>query len=223
MNRYRILQLDKHTWQLEDMFHTYFYLIEGEEQAVLFDTGNGFPELPKIIKELTDKPVEVILSHGHFDHTGCAFEFAKCRIHPADLEVLNSGFAKADRNEKYKFFENLYQVTLTQQEKQYFLQTKIPHITSFIDDGDVIELGNRTLEIVTTPGHTKGSVCMIDRTNRYLFSGDTVCDDEILVYFDHSATVSDVKMSNEKLLSRSSQFDHIWPGHHRCPLDVSII
>lgn len=223
MKRYNIFQIDEHTWRIEDIFHTYCYLLEGEEKAVLFDAGNGFDGLKELVEGLTKKPVEVILSHGHFDHTGCAFQFPFCRIHKNDMEVMQDGFVGTKREEQCAFFEKLYQVTLSETEREFFLHAKMPVITDFVEDKDVIELGGRTLEVIATPGHTKGSICILDRTKRYLFSGDTVCDNEILVYFEHSATVAEVKRSDEKLMERSNEFDLIWPGHHLCPLDASII
>lgn len=50
-----------------------------------------------------------------------------------------------------------------------------------------------------------------------------MCNREILVYLDHSTCVEDVKRQNEKLLARQNEFTQIWPGHHECPLDVSVL
>ena len=83
--------------------------------------------------------------------------------------------------------------------------------------------GGRTLEVIETPGHTRGCICFLDRENQYLFAGDTGCNREILVYFDHSGTVKDVMESDEKLLALKDQYKEIWPGHHECPMDASII
>jgi glyoxylase-like metal-dependent hydrolase (beta-lactamase superfamily II) len=51
--------------------------------------------------------------------------------------------------------------------------TKAWHISRFLHDGDKIELGNRTLEIMATPGHTPDAICLLDRANGLLFTGDT--------------------------------------------------
>ena len=88
MENYRIRKIDAHTWQLEDPFRTYLYLIEGTKRAVLIDAGNGFSGLKEVIASLTDKPVSVVLTHGHFDHTGCAGLFESCSIHRDDVSVL---------------------------------------------------------------------------------------------------------------------------------------
>ena len=87
----------------------------------------------------------------------------------------------------------------------------------------IINLGKRTLEIIATPGHTKGSICVLDREGKTLFSGDTVCDQGILLFFPHSASVSDFMHSIQLLIERKSSFENIWPGHHKCPLDLDYL
>lgn len=223
MENYRIRRIDAHTWQLEDPFRTYLYLIEGTERAVLLDAGNGFSGLQETIASLTDKPVRVVLTHGHFDHTGCAGLFENCSIHKADLAVLEEGFDRNAREHQIKRFAELFGVPLSREEEDYLIHVKKPEKLSFLSDGDHLELGGRTLEVIETPGHTKGCICFLDRENQYLFAGDTGCNREILVYFDHSGTVKDVMESDEKLLSLKDQYQEIWPGHHECPMDASII
>ena len=223
MDNYKVRKIDDHTWQLEDPFYTYLYLIEGTERAVLFDTGNGFSGLREIILSLTDKPVSIILSHGHFDHTGNIDLFTDCYINEDDVPVVASGLMKEQRQIQMQEFSELYDRKLSNSEFEYLVNKKMPEYFGFLRDKDVVQLGDRELLVIETPGHTKGSICILDIKNRYLFSGDTVCNNEILVYFDHSTTVEDVKISDEKLLSYRADFDEIWPGHHDCPLNDSYI
>lgn len=222
-NNYTVYQLDEHTWRLEDLFHTYLYLVEGQERAALIDCGNGFSGLGEVVASLTGKPVTVVLTHGHFDHTGCAALFPQCLIHAADRSLLNQGFAPETRRDCLDRFCQLYRVQVSDQEARYFLQAVPPRVTGTLQDGQVLDLGQRTLEVLETPGHTRGSVCLLDKNGGYLFSGDTVCDNEVLVYFEDSATVEDLQASDRKLLARRAQFRQIWPGHHRCPLDADIV
>lgn len=77
MENYRIRKIDAHTWQLEDPFRTYLYLIEGTKRAVLIDAGNGFSGLKEMIASLTDKPVSVVLTHGHFEPYQAVPDFLK--------------------------------------------------------------------------------------------------------------------------------------------------
>ncbi|MDY3919240.1 MAG: MBL fold metallo-hydrolase [Candidatus Limivivens sp.] len=220
---YKVRRLDRHTWQLEDPFRTYLYLIEGADRAVLLDAGNGFSGLKETVASLTDKPVSVVLTHGHFDHTGAAGAFGECLIHEQDVQVLKEGFDRETRARQMKRFSELFGVLLTPEEAAFLEEANMPENLSFIKEGDRIALGGRTLEVIETPGHTRGSICLLDRENACLFSGDTVCNREVLVYFEHSASVEEFGETAEKLLEKKDLFEQIWPGHHECPLDASCI
>ena len=136
---------------------------------------------------------------------------------------MEEGFDRKAREHQVKRFAELFGVPLSREEEDYLIHVKKPEKLSFLSNGDRLELGGRTLEVIETPGHTKGCICFLDRENRYLFAGDTGCNREILVYFDHSGSVKDVMESDEKLLGLKDQYQEIWPGHHECPMDASII
>ncbi|MDO5425612.1 MAG: MBL fold metallo-hydrolase [Eubacteriales bacterium] len=223
MGNYQIRKIDEHTWQLADPFRTYLYLVEGTKRAVLIDAGNGFSGLEETVASLTDKPVFTVLTHGHFDHTGAAAAFPPCCLHEADIPVLESGFDREMRAYQVERFAELYHVDLPPQEKEFLINAKQPERLCPIQESEQIMLGDRALDVIWTPGHTRGSICLLDQKHGYLFSGDTVCNREILVYFDHSTSVEDVKNSANKLLIWDENFREIWPGHHECPLDASYI
>ncbi len=84
---YRCRKLFKDVCQIRNCDANVYFFI-GSDKALLFDTGFGFESLVPLLKKLTDKPFEVVLSHGHYDHCGGAGEFEKVYIHPADREVV---------------------------------------------------------------------------------------------------------------------------------------
>lgn len=223
MKNYQVSKIDEHTWKLEDPFRTYMYLAEGSSRAALIDAGNGFSGLRETVSSLTDKPVTVILTHGHFDHTGAASEFSECYIHRADKGVLEEGFVKEVREDQVLRFKKLFRVDLSFEEEKYLIGVKAPENVKYLSEKTKIDLGGRCLEVIETPGHTHGSVCFLDEGNKYLFAGDTGCNREILVYFEHSASVEDVMLSDEKLLKRKTEYSQIWPGHHECPMYSSCL
>lgn len=216
-------QLDAHTWQIRDPFDTYFYLIEGRERAVLFDAGNGLPGVRETVKKLTEKPVGVLLSHGHYDHTGAAFEFGEVLMHRADRELMHSGFSLKLRMKALQFYQGRFGLELGEEAMRYYCGAKMPKRTEAVCEGERIDLGGRSLRILETPAHTRGSICALDEENGFLFSGDTVCDDEILVYLEESTCVMDVWEAGRKLTEIKNGFRTICPGHHRFPLPVTII
>ena len=171
MGNYQIHKIDDHTWQLRDPFRTYLYVLEGTEKAVLLDAGNGFSGLRETVKSLTDKPVSVVMTHGHFDHTGCAAEFGTCYLHKNDEEVLKTGFDKNDRLTKMEHFSRIYDTPLTEKELEYLINAKTPEKLAYIQNGDILDLGSRSLEVIETPAHTCGSICLLDKKMGIFFPG----------------------------------------------------
>lgn len=220
MDYYTVRDIGNRTWQIEDPFDTYCYLLEGSREAVLIDTCNGLPGLSRLVETLTEKPVFVLLTHGHADHTAAAYEFKKTLLDKKDEPVMREGFHLAGKPAALRHYEQLFSVTLPEEAEEYYCSVKAPEDIAYIHDGEVLDLGDRHLEIIETPAHTQGSICILDQSNRMLFSGDTVCENEILVYFPHSTSVEDVRTSNLKIIGHAAEFDNIWPGHHRSPLTI---
>ena len=89
-------------------------------------------------------------------------------------------------------------------------------------DGDELDLGDRILKIVTTPGHTPGSIAVIDVKIRRVFSGDPVQDDKIFM-FGIQREMHAYLHSLEKLDSFKDMFDQIYPCHGTCPVKTELI
>ena len=220
---YVVKQLDAHTWQIGDPFDTFFYLIEGKDRAVLFDAGNGLPGVKELVKKLTDRPVSVLLSHGHYDHTGAAFAFAETWIHKEDEQLMRSGFSLMSRVNSLHAYQERFRLEVGEEAFCYYCGVQPPKHIDYVCEHERIELGGRSLRMIETPAHTRGSICALDEENGFLFSGDTVCDDEILVYFEDSTCVRDVWEAGRKLKQWKDNIRTICPGHHRFPLPPTII
>lgn len=89
-------------------------------------------------------------------------------------------------------------------------------------DGDVIDLGDRPLKIIAIPGHTPGSIAVLDIKNRMLFSGDPVQDGNIYM-FGVQREFHAYLLSLKKLEGYRSQFDEIYPSHGSCPISPDLI
>jgi len=177
-------QLDEHTW-IGNGHRTYnesLYLVEGNDRAVLIDAGTRVPGLDKIVAGITSKPVTMILTHGHGDHVGGVGPFPEVWIGPADEQML--------RNSQRRY------------------QGEIKHLT----DGETIDLGERKLEVMFTPGHTSGSVTFFDKENHYGFSGDAFGSTNLLVF----TYLSNVKASAEKVekYMKDNNIRFLYPGHY---------
>ena len=177
-------KLDDHTWigNGHRLYNESLYLVEGNKSAVLIDAGVRIPELDKIVAKITSKPVTMILTHGHGDHVGGAGPFPEVWVSPADEQM---------------FLSNL---------RGY--QGKTVHLT----DGQVIDLGDRKLEVMFTPGHTAGSVTFFDKANHYGFSGDAFGSTNLLVFTYLSNVVASAAKVEKYIKENNIKF--LFPGHY---------
>jgi glyoxylase-like metal-dependent hydrolase (beta-lactamase superfamily II) len=147
------------------------YLILGDTRALLFDTGMGISDVKKLTAELTKLPIVVLNSHTHDDHVGGNWQFETVYGMDTEFTRVNAQGSRADAQAEIAPDQICGELPKGFDAKTY--ATKPWRITRLVDDGDKIELGNRTLEIVGTPGHTPDAICLLDRANRLLFTGDT--------------------------------------------------
>lgn len=196
----KIVSLDDHTWRIEEFDETnsvYLYLFAGTRQALLLDTGFGQIDVLAAVRALTHLPLIVVNSHGHFDHIGGNHCFDAVYLHPADrpLYALHRGRLP------HPITERLLDLT----------------------DGQRFDLGDRTLEVIHTPGHSMGSVCLLDRQRRWLFTGDTCCKADVLLCLEYSGTVTEYTAAIDRLQALRGAFDVTWPSHHAVPVAPDIL
>jgi glyoxylase-like metal-dependent hydrolase (beta-lactamase superfamily II) len=82
-----------------------------------------------------------------------------------------------------------------------------------IQDEHCFELGERSLQVIAVPGHSPGSVCLLDRQSRLLFTGDMVLSGRIWMHLEESCSLQQYVNSLQKLQTLSDEFDGILPGH----------
>lgn len=133
--------------------NNYLLIDEVSKEAALIDCSAVEPELKKTLDEYGAKLKYILLTHGHFDHVaGIRPTNAKIVMHKNDLMELSKA------NQYLPMF-GIPEIT-------------IPNIDIFVDDGDVLTLGNNEIKVIHTPGHTQGGVCYL--VDKMLFSGDTI-------------------------------------------------
>jgi glyoxylase-like metal-dependent hydrolase (beta-lactamase superfamily II) len=147
------------------------YLIVGEKQALLFDTGMGISDIKKVVTELTRLPIVVLNSHTHNDHVGDNWEFSTVWGMNTDFTGQNARGSREDAQAEILPGQICGTLPSGFDPKTY--ATRAWKITAYTHDGDRIDLGGRILEVIATPGHTPDSVSLLDHTNGLLFTGDT--------------------------------------------------
>jgi len=150
---------------------TISYLIVGDKRALLFDTGMGISDLKRVVEGLTKLPIIVLNSHTHNDHVGDNWEFETVYGTDTDFTRTNARGSRAAAQEEITPDQLCGALPTGFDAKAY--ATRPWKISAYVHDGDHIDLGERTLEIIATPGHTPDAISLIDRANGLLFTGDT--------------------------------------------------
>ena len=147
------------------------YLILGTRQAVLFDTGMGISDIQSVTAELTALPIVVLNSHTHHDHVGGNWQFKDILGMDTDFTRTRARGTTADLQDEVSPDAICGELPKGFDPRSY--ATRPWTITRWIHDGDRLDLGDRVLEILSTPGHTPDAICLLDREHGLLFTGDT--------------------------------------------------
>ncbi len=159
---------------------TIAYLIVGKQKALLFDTGMGISDIHKVVTELTKLPIIVLNSHTHDDHVGGNWQFSTIYSMDTDFSRSNAQGSVADAQAEIAPGEICGELPKGFDPKSY--RTKPWHISKYVHDGDKLDLGARSLEIIATPGHTPDAISLFDRAHGLLFTGDTYYPAPIWLY-----------------------------------------
>jgi glyoxylase-like metal-dependent hydrolase (beta-lactamase superfamily II) len=149
------------------------WLIEGEERALLFDTGLGIGDPAPLVAALTDRPVTVLNSHTHLDHVGANHRFERILGTDHPFAVANRDGADAEETRAFLFAEGAVWKPLPAGVEPGRLTIPPFEVDGLVEDGDVIDLGGRQLSVLATPGHSPDGLTLHDEGAGILFVGDT--------------------------------------------------
>ena len=186
------------------------YLVSGEERAVVIDTGTGIGNLKQVISELTGLSVSVVNTHTHWDHIGNNHQFTEIACY--DDEECIRKMRQGVSNERLRSSvtgDSIWKPLPEGFDTSTWAILPVEP-TSLLEDGDMIELGGRSLEVIHTPGHSPGSICLLDRKSRILFTGDTFFPGPLYAY-PEDVNIDDYMDSLEKLNSRLDEYGYFVP------------
>lgn len=179
------------------MYQTNCYLVfdEKTKECAIIDCGDVEPKLDEYIESTSLSVKYIIFTHGHFDHIGgLSHYFDKYKpvvaIHPFDADCLT--------DEKANF---------TYPAPYNFIPVKP---TALLRDGDKIKIGNLVFDVIHTPGHTKGGICLY--TDGCLFSGDTLFYRSVGRTDFSGGSFKEIKESVLNLF-RLPDNTRVYPGH----------
>jgi len=202
---FHVFSIDKDTYAISEPKYwqqNVSYLLLGTKQALLFDTGPGIYGIRKVVESITKLPLIVIPSHLHFDHVGNLHEFDT-------VELLDTPALRAQVHDGY----------FTESSQQYMLRsTEKFRVHGWIADGQTIELGDRSITLLSTPGHTPDSVSLLDAAGRRrMFTGDLV--NRLVTLCDvPGSDIGDMARSLHRLLKLAPSGSSAYEAHAEVPL-----
>jgi glyoxylase-like metal-dependent hydrolase (beta-lactamase superfamily II) len=185
--------------------HVFSWLVAGSERCVLVDTGLGLADIAAAIEPVAAAPTIVVNSHVHFDHVGGNELFDHVEMHELSPEWIEfatrdeevSGYREVAER-MYESWERLHEADRDgwfligpdetmrpwPRERLTELGWRIdpPQPTRLLADGDTVELGDRTLRVIHTPGHAPDHICLVDETAGILFAQDQAYYGPLLIY-----------------------------------------
>ena len=223
---HKVYDVDPYVMVFEDedvpgVFHIYYdahskgasawmHLIVGQERALLIDTAFGIGDLRGLVETLTDKPVDVVNTHFHGDHSAGNGQFETVFIHKYDIPYLEMSEKAENR---------LLPAPGTYREEDIIPLRSAKHIA--MEDGFVFRLGEgHEVEVIHMPGHAAGGCMLLDRKYNLLFSGDAVVFTPTLIigrfpapYYPEYLTVTAFRDALKKALPRCKNVKKLYTGH----------
>ncbi len=160
--------------------------VRGRDRDLVIDTGMGLRPMTRELAQLAERPLTAIVTHTHFDHSGGLHEFDHRCGHAAESDLIanptpantyaDAGFVRAETftalpHDGFSF--------------QQFTVRPAP-LTALLDEGDVIDLGDRVFTVLHLPGHSPGSIALHEAATGLFFSGDVVYDGDLIDDLSHS-------------------------------------
>ena len=174
------------------------YLLIGEDKALLQDTGYGNADLKSYVAGLTEKPLIVVNSHIHPDHSGGNQQFG-------EILVLE---------EETEHTEPVYFPQPGERARCELVKASGDYHFRRVPAGTVLDLGGREVELLRLEGHTKGSMVLLDHNTRLLFSGDAILKRVLMLAGMPLSTYRAALVRMEE----HGGFDDIWGSHWYQPL-----
>ncbi len=140
-------------------------------------------------------------------------------ITPLPVFLLNT-HADRDHIGSNEQFDTFYMHPL---EEPVYRRSEKPGTIIPVREGMIIDLGNRELEIIELPGHTPGSIAVLDRSHKVLISGDPIQKNGHIFMFGSHRDMGSYIQSLTKLEQRISEFEEIWPSHADIPVSPETI
>jgi glyoxylase-like metal-dependent hydrolase (beta-lactamase superfamily II) len=207
---------------IKPFFRCNIWHVRGRDRDLLFDTGLGHVSLKRQVTLVTERELVCVASHTHFDHIGSHYEFPDRCVHHAEADILSdprNEWTLADRYATDEMFDGLPEGW---DAARYRIQPA--PAGRILENGDIMDLGDRAFEVIHTPGHSPGGIALFEKKTGILLSGDIVYDGPLIddsyhsLVEDYVATLERIR-GLDILVIHGGHFPSFGPTRYRQIID----
>ena len=218
---YFVEEIAKGIYKFYEQRNASIYLVTGKDNACLIDTAYGLTDLKELVSHYTDLPVTVVNTHGHIDHVLGDHWFDNARLNKADRAMYNEIVFEFSMLINEPWVQDFYGDFV----KNIDAEEVCFPAPEDICEGDKIDLGGKCLEVYEMPGHTKGSIVLVDRADKICFSGDSIIEN-LWLFLEESESpetyLASLKHIREVLFDAG--IEKIYDGHYSYePIPVTML
>ena len=219
-NWFSTKQIDENTFVISEPNHweeTNCYLLVGKENALLIDTGLGVSDISKEVLKITNKPVIAVPTHVHWDHIGGLWNFSEFYVHESEKDWIEENFPLSNEFVRKMLVNGNNLTERTNVDDYAVFQGNSKKI---LTDGDIIDLGNRKIKVLHTPGHSPGHMCFFEEKTGYLFSGDLIYKGTL--FANYESTDPEKYLESVQKIAKLS-VKRVFPAHHSMEIPTEMI
>lgn len=191
---------------IQEFYRCNIWHVRGRDRDMLVDSGMGVVSLREWVPLVTERELIAVASHTHFDHIGCHHEFECRAVHSAEADLLADPTRENTLADPY-VTDDIFDALPPEPYCSKCYAVKRAPATRLLEDGDVIDLGDRQFEVIHTPGHSPGGIALYETATEILFSGDILYDGPLIEDTYHS-NANDYHASMERLLRLKVRLVH---------------
>lgn len=211
MDFYNAKKINDSLIMIKSLTGEILYLVKGKDSAVLIDTCLGAGHLKNLAEKLTDKPITVLLTHGHVDHAMGAPEFSEVYLNPEDIPLYRR---QCPLEERKGYLAAGLGGNYTQIVGESYVRPDKDYAFKELHDGMEFDLGRIHIDAYAFPGHTKGSMVFLLREMRILILGDA-CNNSTFLFDQDASPLEEYTETLRCVRDRlEGKFDRVFLSHH---------